>query len=570
MHASKLVRYLQTFKLPIIAGLLIGTSYIPFFPWALFFCLSPLFLFWKRTDSPSQAFWAGWLTQFILNLIGFHWIAYTAVEFGHFPKWFGAIVLLAFASLAHLHYPLTGWFTKHLQRYFKLSDGIAFVVMALIFNLCEIATPMIFPWHLGYPWLWAHLPGAQVADIIGFDGLNTITVLCNALFAWALFSWKNQRQQAAWVATSAVVLIATVNLAGIGRADFWKKNDAETTVTIIQGNIGNFDKLIAERGRAYRDPIIKKYIDLSQRALLQYPKTEILVWPETAFPSLLDQASHSDKHARSVLDFAIKNRIKMLVGSYSSDNIQSDNIYNGLFYVDENGKTPLLPYRKSRLLVFGETFPFSEYIPYMDKLFPEMGAFNRGGGPQIMKIPLSGEALNSTGAPTTPAAPTAPAIGGTAPGDTAFASGDRVLRLGPQICYEGLYPDFSAELAQRGAQVLINVTNDSWFSTPFGTAFEPLQHLSMTAARAVEFRRPLIRSTNTGISTVVLATGELMPQSPLFREWIGTFKIPYLNNPPATTYEKIQGWRVWLLLGTLGILMSLSWFLSRKKRTHEQ
>ena len=88
-----------------------------------------------------------------------------------------------------------------------------------------------------------------------------------------------------------------------------------------------------------------------------------------------------------------------------------------------------------------------------------------------------------------------------------FARGDgpqirryRGLLLGPQICYEGLFPGFSRKLADQGAQVFVNVTNDSWF----GTRAEPYQHLAMTLARGIEFRRPVIRATNTGISTAML------------------------------------------------------------------
>ena len=103
---------------PILAGLFTGTSYIPFPPWAILFCFAPLLVVWfetARAADPASyrqtiktVFFYGWLTQFILNLIGFHWIAYTAVEFGHFPIWAGTLVLLAFAALAHLYIPLSG------------------------------------------------------------------------------------------------------------------------------------------------------------------------------------------------------------------------------------------------------------------------------------------------------------------------------------------------------------------------------------------------------------------------------------------------------------------------------
>jgi apolipoprotein N-acyltransferase len=81
-------------------------------------------------------------------------------------------------------------------------------------------------------------------------------------------------------------------------------------------------------------------------------------------------------------------------------------------------------------------------------------------------------------------------------------------------------------LALLGADFLINLTNDSWF----GPSFEPEQHLYMTLARAIEVRRPLLRSTNTGISTVIEATGQVHVQSPKFKEWFHTYDVKYLKN----------------------------------------
>ena len=71
--------------------------------------------------------------------------------------------------------------------------------------------------------------------------------------------------------------------------------------------------------------------------------------------------------------------------------------------------------------------------------------------------------------------------------------------------------------------MIVNLTNDSWY----GTWAEPYQHLYMTLARAVEFRRPVVRATNTGISTVILANGDVLEKSPLQKEWTHIFNVPY-------------------------------------------
>jgi apolipoprotein N-acyltransferase len=72
----------------------------------------------------------------------------------------------------------------------------------------------------------------------------------------------------------------------------------------------------------------------------------------------------------------------------------------------------------------------------------------------------------------------------------------------------------------------------------------------MTLGRAVEVRRPLVRSTNTGISTAILADGEVLTKSPINEPWAHTFEIRYKKNAPLTIYTKYGywDWVLWLAL----------------------
>jgi apolipoprotein N-acyltransferase len=175
-------------------------------------------------------------------------------------------------------------------------------------------------------------------------------------------------------------------------------------------------------------------------------------------------------------------------------------------------------YDKVRLLVFGEFVPFSDLFSGAKRWFPETADFARGPGPGTRLI--------------------------------------GALQVGPQICYEGLFPDFSRSLADQGAQIFINVTNDSWF----GTSAEPYQHLFMTLARGIEFRRPVVRATNTGISAAMRADGTLLDLSPLHAEWTRLYEIPYRKAPRPTFYQE-YGYRLvplalWL---TAAILIAMGW-----------
>ncbi|MCM2282206.1 MAG: apolipoprotein N-acyltransferase [Bdellovibrionaceae bacterium] len=524
---------LSAYRLPILAGLFIGTSYIPFPPWALFFCLVPLWIFAlqfateqtpheEKSADLKRVFFGGWLTQFILNAIGFHWIAYTAVEFGHLPWWVGGLVLFAFCALAHLYFPASLAVGVFLMRRFSLTPVASVFLFAALFAFCEMVFPVLFPWHLGYPWLWAGLPAVQMTDIIGFQGLNVVTIATNAALTLAWQRRRTHRRQALHWAVGALATFLVLNAAGMWRKQAWDQTDAEIKALAVQGNIGNFEKIMAEKGRAFHEAIVGRYLALSRAGLDQHPDADLVLWPETAFPDFLDDTFRSRPHARSVREFVKITQKPLLTGGYSRS-LDKPTTYNGIFLLDPtHDELPLPPYRKTILLAFGEYFPGADWFPFVMKFFPELSAFGRGDGPISMNW------------------------GG--------------WRLGPQICYESLYPSFSRDLAKAGAEVFVNVTNDSWF----GHTFEPRQHLYMTFARALEFRRPLIRVTNTGITSAILANGEILQQSPLHQEWTGLFRVPYRRNPPHTFYESLEPTWPFLMLAAIFLLVS---FGSSRRKT---
>ena len=508
---EKVMQNLRLLRLPILAGILIGTSYIPFPPWAMFFCLVPLWFYWLDSPSLKTTIWSGWLVQFILNLIGFHWIAHTAHEFGGFPWPISWLVLLGFCAIAHLYYPISGalWFI--IARRFRLRAIPSVLVIVCMFGLVEWYYPMIFHWHLGYPWLWLGLPAIQTTDVIGFEGLNVLTLFINGLILIAL---RHRQQRKVWLSAigSALALFVSINFWGLSHGAEWKQTDSEIKFLPIQANIGNFIKLQAEHGN-FQTLIVDKYVEMSHRALIEFPDSDLLFWPETAFPGYLDTSFQNTQLVLKLQDLVRTTQKNLVVGAYSHDPPKSladggnnKQLFNGLFYMNQDGSTPFAPYRKTILLAYGEYFPGASLFPaWLLETFG-VAEFARGSGPTVWKTPN--------------------------------------IKLGPQICYEGLYPEFSAALAEKGAEVFVNVTNDSWF----GYSFEPFQHLYMTMARALEFRRPLVRSTNTGITTAILASGEVLQQSPRHQEWYGQLKIPYRQNPSHTLYEKMVDLWVYVLI----------------------
>ena len=134
-------------------------------------------------------------------------------------------------------------------------------------------------------------------------------------------------------------------------------------------------------------------------------------------------------------------------------------------------------YSKSVLLPFGEYIPGAERFPFFKKILPVLSTYNSG----------------------------------TQSVSTYFFLG---INWGPQICYEGLFPQKSYLSAKQGSQVLINLTSDR----PFESKFEAEQHFRATAARSIEFRIPMIRVADSGYNGVIWADG--------------TQKVDYLRTKP--------------------------------------
>lgn len=529
------------FLIGILSGVLTGTSYIPFFPWAILFNFAPLWWYWLyRASNRKQILLSGFLTQFIFNLIGFHWVFHTAHEFGHIPLPLSFIVLLLFAALAHLYVPLVGLIffeiksklTKRSQTLPQLSSAFysgLLIILCGLWCLAEIYWPYIFQWHMGYTLLWAKFPLFHWADVIGFQGLAFILLLFNGFMVYWMRNTITALRFIKGFALS-LIIFALMNAGGWYHGNSWTQNYKPThTVNFlpVQANIGNQEKIMAERGLGAQDFIVDRFIELSEQAVAQHPEAQILVWPESAIPDYLDQEYSNRKRPQKIKKFLAQVQKGLITGAYSKEfqfhaapngNKVQDRSYNALFAFNAEANLTSPPYRKHQLLAFGEYTPFAKWFPYLNEISPAGEGFDIGPGPGILDYHL--------------------------------------FKFAPQLCYEALYPEDNRHSVLLGAQILINLTNDSWF----GSSFEPYQHLSMTFARAIENRRPLLRVTNTGITSAIDATGKIAVLSPLFQEWSEIISLSYEDKPSFTLFTRYGGYLpLFVLLMTLGGLAGAFW-----------
>jgi apolipoprotein N-acyltransferase len=497
----------------IFTGVLIGTSYIPLPPWAVLFCFVPLWTFWLQAHSYKQVFFSSWVANFLVTLIGFHWIAFTAHEYGRLPWPVALGVLLIFCSFNNYFLIVAGLSFRllHTKVFTKMNLWQTGALLALLTFLSQYFAHGIFPWHFGYSLLAFKIQAFQFADLIGFSGLALVLALLNIpFFVWVQLPRADLKKKAILPLSSVGVLIL-LHIAGTMYKPSLNSYTDEINILQVQPNIGNFEKLQQTNGVRYQRAAASLYFKAVDDALKDYgSEIDLTIWPETAYPVYLDGMVPDSVQSKGISTVRLERNVKkwnigVLTGAYSRDTWEEarengyDRLksYNALFMIGKNGQATTPPYRKTVLLAFGEYLPGESLYPWVRDLVPTIADFGTGPGPTILPF--------------------------------------EDVKIGAQICYEGLFPQFSVGLAQKDADIFVNVTNDSWF----GTTAEPWQHMYMTLARGVENRRPLVRNTNTGISTVILANGDLLTQSPLKEKWTHLYKVKFQKNSDLSLYSKV-------------------------------
>lgn len=504
-----------------------------------------------------------WLSVF-MTVGGFSWVASVLHQFGGLPWILCWIALLLFSLIAQPQFPIFALLIRYLFKHAPQSPWrfLAWALFASLFYAgLDWISPKLFQDTFGHS-LFLAKNLRQVADLGGAHLLTFWILLVNLALHRFLFSILPERKNlsAAWkpALRQSAPILGTCVLLGIGaffygqerRLLLEKQLEAPLSTVraaAIQGNVGDFDKVAAERGiRGAAEKVLTTFFALSDQALDQFSspqeKPAFLVWPETTYPSTFRTPNTSDELMRDLkVESFVKSRgVPLLFGGYDR---LSGKDYNALFLLSPLALSPstdgnatssnqlastafsekrdLQIYRKNILLLFGEYIPGAEQIRFIREAFPQVGNFGRGPGPELLSIPLP-------------------------PGHPLPA-----LRVNPVICYEALFPNYSIDAARKGSQLILNITNDSWF----GPVGEPYLHLSLVAFRSIETRLPQLRSTNTGVSALILPTGEITKPTSLFQPEILQADIPIIAPLPTL----MKAWGDWF--GPTALILGLSGFL---------
>jgi apolipoprotein N-acyltransferase len=502
--------------LAILTGLLVSISFpvylfgwkMPNCGWVIWIALIPLFIA-IRGGSSKRVYLLTLLSSAIWYLSSFFWVVHAMYVHGGMSLGLGILVLILMVLLESSIISLAPYIAVKIKRGWRgeliIWIPVAWVAMAFVRGHFPFGG---FQWSSLAMSQWEYLPFIQIADLLGVYGLIFLIVWVN-YFLSDLIPFKRYRRR--YIVPKAIVTAFLVMLTiayGIWRiADIDRLTEGIEGIKVgmIQGNISQKDKW--DKGSATRN------LDVYRRATakLALAPVDLIVWPEAAMPWYLK----ADMKRMEPYKIGIPKEMQgtlpyTFLGAVTND--ADDNYYNSAVLFNAQGDV-LNIYNKYHMVPFGEYIPYKDIFSFVNSIVMPAGSFTPGKGNDPISL-----------------------------GNFSFV---------PLICYEDIFPEISRRSVQNGANFLLNITNNAWF----GKTSAPYQQLALSVFRAVENRRYLLRSTNTGISAIVSPTGKILLQSGLFVKatMVVNIGIMYL----MSTYTKLGDWFAWACIAyaVLGVIM---------------
>ncbi|MCL4540683.1 MAG: apolipoprotein N-acyltransferase [Bacteroidetes bacterium] len=518
--------------LGVVSGLLLGFSFPPFhFEWLAFVGLVPFLIAIDDAPNYKEVFKLTYFSFLVFNVITIYWVGGWSTGADPFLLIGGAALVIGhplFFAVPMLVYHFVQ------KRLGKTTALFLFPFLYLSFEHLHSITQVAFPWlTLGYSQSY-NLADIQFASYAGLFGVSLQILIVNVLFAYALMLWlKDPRQNMkragiAFAIGLLFVIIPEIYGSVVLRDARNVKYRRTLRVAVVQPNINPYAKWVAAP-----DEILHTYKNETKAALSHNP--ELVVWPETAIPFyiLLPPFSYDRESLQSFIDTT---GISLLSGvplaHYFADSTQAgptshyDEFMNE-YYDAYNGAALFLPhsdeyqtYRKIVLVPFGERIPYAEAVPFLIK-------------PLKWGVGISNWSRGK---------------------DTTVFRLEDGLRFSTVICYESVFPGFVREFVKKGADFLVIITNDGWYGKSSG----PYQHAAYAIFRAIENRRTVVRSANTGISEFISPYGQYIGKLTKLDERATLFaNIPIDNQ--MTFYSEHGNWIAHLaeLIASASVILGL-------------
>lgn len=479
----------------------------------------------------TNVFVHAYITFFIYNVGTTWWIWHASPEGAVFAFILNSLIMALVFQLVY--------FTKK-----NLGSQVGYLPLVLFWIAFEFVH---YHWELSWPWLnlgntFANLPQlVQWYSVTGVLGGTFWILLCNILvfrIANAMIFqkeiWKMQKKRLYRLAV-LVLLPAIISLL---QYVTYKENGKDTEVVVTQPNIDPYNDKFT--GSVQQQ--LNKICDLADQ--LATDKTDFVLAPETALPF----SFYEDEVKRIIyFPYLVERKAKwpnasLLIGastqkyfkykrSRASIKIEGgpgyEEFYNSSMLIDHLDRPSFI--HKSKLVLGVEKIPFSNIFPFLEEL-----AIQNGGTSGTLGIENKPQVFKSRG-----------------------------ITFAPVVCYESIYGGFIAKQCKKGAELIFVITNDGWWKDTPGYK----QHMAFSRLRAIETRKSVARSANTGTSCFINQRGDVLQATGW---WVpASIKETLKRNSDQTFYTRFGDW-IGIAFSVLAVLV-FGWAifkrLKRKKAT---
>lgn len=516
-----------------ISGLLLAAAWPEQgFPFLLFFAFVPLlvvehFQWTTRESNHASAFIPYIVITFFIWVASTTWWVYNSTPIGI------VATLLVNTSLVG-----GAFFLFHVSRRQFSSNVLSYLALIAYVLTAEY---IHLRWDLNFPWLnlgngfAAYPKWIQWYEYTGIFGGSLWILLINILILFYLLDVSGPKRNVKKMVMGIIptlLLIMIPLLLSLNIYNSYKEKVVPVEIVVVQPNIDPYNE------QYELDPLVVTERMLGQASALCDTNTQLTVFPESA----LQEYVFEDNFNSAGSIFRIRTFLKDYPNMKVLTGISSRKIFNEgeplsktarkfrdtTIYYDSYNTALLLSsdssiqkYHKSKLTPGVEQMPFIKYLPFIEKLAIDLGGTVGSLGVDEEQKPMI---VNEN------------------------------IKAAPVICYESVYGEFYNRFVRNGANIICIITNDGWWGNTPGHR----QHMLFASIRAIETRRSIARSANTGISCFINQRGDISQRTPYWEP--AAIKGTLNANEYLTFYVRYGDYigRIFLLIAILASLLTLS------------
>lgn len=495
------------YVLLIVSALVWGLGHYPRFSFIRFFGLIPfLYIIMYDRHYLQKAVIFGWVAY----IINFYWLYLTFRISGKLPLFYSILV----PALLCLYYGFQYFLIALLNKLFCTFNKKLLYFFPFLFVFVDFLYPKLFTHSIADGLIGINYV-IQIIDLAGMTGLILVVMYCNiGLF---VLIEKIRKRENISIYNFAFIFLLVITLGyGIFRVKYFENLQVDmnkTYAAMIQGNITGKQKMDTKN---FFQINIDRYNNLTKEAVEKY-SPDFIIWPESVFNRAYDGSA------------TMMNRLihddypPLILGSTFWKRLPDDeyDITNSSFLIEK--RTEIARYDKQHLLAFGEYVPMEKYFPFLNSLTPLNYSMRSGDTSSVFTIGKNVKACIS-------------------------------------ICYEDIFPNEIRRKVNEGSNLMINITNDSWYGDTIG----PVHHSVLGRLRAIENRRAFYRCTATGVTTASDLTGKVVATGPVWVPYIIPATLPLYEGRSLYSYigESLSYFCVGLVL--IILLLTFSDYIEKK------